>query len=326
MVRTLSFDHTGLIPLIHGLATNGATAMGDAINMAQDELNGPRHRDGNLKVILLISDGSSNRGADPLEAAHNAKSGGTLIYALGIGNPVEDDILRQVVSDPDSMNYWSYPDSSKYDEIIERMHGLPSYLAARDITITELIDPRFDYVSGSFSLAPDSMLGDVVRWSTDELGTGETWEATFRVTASDTGFLPVEQIPASNAYYKNFAGAWVQTPFPQGYVNVVMGVGVEERLHPGGSEEGVFSLGPNPFHQDVTVTYFGDGLSNVRLTVHDLAGRLVKTLVDEVPAAGNHVAHWQGENNHGVAVAAGAYVCRYESAETVHSEILLYLK
>jgi len=325
LVSPLSRNHEALILLIDGLTANGGTAMGDAINLAQQELTGPRHRAGNLRVVLLLSDGSSNRGANPIVAAHNAKTTGTLIYALGIGNPVEDAILRIVVSDPDSLNYWSYPNPTKYEEILRRILGVPTYLAAREMTVSELIDSRLNYVPGSFSIGPDSTIGETVAWSVGELGSGDMWQVSFRVTASDTGQLPVEQLPTSRAHYKNFAGAWIDTPFPQAYVNVVMGVGVEEDLNPT-RVESIFELGPNPFREGVTITYFGDGFSRVMITVHDLAGRLVRTLVDDVPATGSHAARWQGTDNQGTDVAAGAYVCRYESAGAVYSRILLYLK
>ena len=76
----------------------------------------------------------------------------------------------------------------------------------------------------------------------------------------------------------------------------------------------------------MTVTYFADGFTNVKVTVHDLAGSLVNTLVDEVPAAGSHSAYWRGRDSRGEEVAAGAYVCRYESADEIYSRILLYLR
>lgn len=326
LLRGLSFDHPGLIPYIQGLVAFGATAMGDAINLAQTELTGANHRAGNLPVILIISDGSSNRGADPIAAGGNAKAAGTLVRAAGIGSPVKEQILRTVVSEPDTENYWHYPPPDKYQEIVEALHGLPSFLAARQLTIVERLDFRFDYVPGSFSIVPDTIAGRYTGWDIGELDIGETWYVSFRVTASDTGLLPVEQLPASRANYMNFAGGWVNVPFPQGYVHVVMGTGIEEGFVSTRDETAILTLGPNPFHESCTISYPADGHSRVKVTIHDLVGRVTKTLVDGVPTAGMHDVVWRGHNQQGQSIASGAYVCRYESGDITRSRVVLLVR
>jgi uncharacterized protein YegL len=322
----LTTQHYDLLPIVEMLFASGNTALGDAINVAQTELESPRRIEGNLPVILIISDGSSNRGANPLVAAQNAKASGTLIYALGIGAPVQEQLLRTVVSEPDSENYWHQPDPLMYASIYEALHELPTFLSARHLTVVERVHRHFDYVDGSFSVAPDTVWGWSADWSIGNLDIGETWQVTFRVTASDTGLLPVEVLPTSRGHYMNFAGGWIDVPFPQGYVYVRMGVGVEERADPTGFGEAPFSLAPNPFSRSVTVSYVGDGFTDVKISVHDLAGRLVTTLVDETPAAGTHTVTWGADNHKGEEVATGAYICRYESGGSTESRVMLLIR
>jgi len=163
-------------------------------------------------------------------------------------------------------------------------------------------------------------------WDLGDLDIGETWDVTFRVTASDTGLLPVEVLPTSRANYMNFAGGWVDVPFPQEYIRVRMGVGVEEGTFSPRDEANIFSLGPNPFRESCTISYSADGHSLVRVTVHDLAGRLTKTLLEEVPTAGMHNVFWRGDNNEGQQVASGPYVCTYESGDVTKSSVVLLVR
>lgn len=67
---------------------------------------------------------------------------------------------------------------------------------------------------------------------------------------------------------------------------------------------------PNPFNPRTTLNFSLERESNVTLTIHDAAGRLVKTLVSERKSAGAHQAVWDGRDNRGSAVAAGIYLVR----------------
>ena len=72
---------------------------------------------------------------------------------------------------------------------------------------------------------------------------------------------------------------------------------------------------PNPFNPTTTIRFELDGASSVRLTVHDMAGRVVTVLVDEprLPS-GLHEARWDGRDGDGRSVATGVYLCCLEAA------------
>jgi hypothetical protein len=148
----------------------------------------------------------------------------------------------------------------------------------------------------------------------------------FRVTASDTGLLPLDVLPTSRATYMNFAGGWDNVPFPQAYVHVMMGVGVEEGPEPIQLGQGRFAISPNPFSESVTVSYFTDGFTDVNITVHDLAGRLVSTLFSGTPTAGSHKAVWNGSGVYGDRAPDGAYILTFRSGDVVESEVVLLVR
>jgi flagellar hook assembly protein FlgD len=53
----------------------------------------------------------------------------------------------------------------------------------------------------------------------------------------------------------------------------------------------------------------------VTLSVYNIQGRLIRTLLDEARWAGEHSAFWDGKDELGVDVAAGVYMCRLSFGE-----------
>ncbi|MCB1150234.1 hypothetical protein KDK88_01705, partial [bacterium] len=74
---------------------------------------------------------------------------------------------------------------------------------------------------------------------------------------------------------------------------------------------------PNPFNPSTTLRYTLGVDGPVRLTVHDAAGRVIRTLVNEVRAAGPNQVVWDGRDERGTEAAAGVYFVRVESRQGV---------
>jgi flagellar hook assembly protein FlgD len=71
---------------------------------------------------------------------------------------------------------------------------------------------------------------------------------------------------------------------------------------------------PNPFNPVTTISYELPTSTAVDLSVYDVAGKLVKRLVEgEVVGTGRHDVIWDGKNEAGRSVAAGVYLCRLEA-------------
>ena len=70
---------------------------------------------------------------------------------------------------------------------------------------------------------------------------------------------------------------------------------------------------PNPTAGQTSLRFALDSDSSVRVTVHDVVGRLVRTLRDEEIAAGIHVETWDTRDESGVAVESGVYFVRMTS-------------
>jgi hypothetical protein len=71
---------------------------------------------------------------------------------------------------------------------------------------------------------------------------------------------------------------------------------------------------PNPFNPSTRISYVVSKDGPVRLRIVDAAGRHVATLVEAVRPPGTHVVEWNGRDDQGRSVAAGAYFSRLETA------------
>jgi hypothetical protein len=83
---------------------------------------------------------------------------------------------------------------------------------------------------------------------------------------------------------------------------------------------------PNPFKQFTTINYQLPKAGRVRLNVYNIAGQLVRTLVDGSQASGSHVARWDGRDERGREIAAGVYVCRLDAGGTNATRKLVHIK
>jgi hypothetical protein len=83
---------------------------------------------------------------------------------------------------------------------------------------------------------------------------------------------------------------------------------------------------PNPFNPSTTISYSLANSSAVSLTIFDSLGRVVKTLVDQPQAAGDHQVVWNGTNEQGSQVASGVYFYRLKTGEFTHTKRMILLK
>ncbi|MGH2570555.1 MAG: FlgD immunoglobulin-like domain containing protein, partial [bacterium] len=82
---------------------------------------------------------------------------------------------------------------------------------------------------------------------------------------------------------------------------------------------------PNPFRFETTIAFSLAAQARVRVTVHDLAGRRVRMLVDGVLDADRHEVRWDGRDDGGRALASGVYFVRYEGGPSALSRKVVLL-
>lgn len=84
---------------------------------------------------------------------------------------------------------------------------------------------------------------------------------------------------------------------------------------------------PNPFRSATSISFNLPQNGDVRLTIYDVAGRLVRRLIDgQRLTAGPHEARWQGDDEVGRAAAPGVYYYRLEAGERSISRHMLLIR
>jgi len=77
------------------------------------------------------------------------------------------------------------------------------------------------------------------------------------------------------------------------------------------------SASPNPFNPSTVIRYSLPASRNVELVIHDVAGRLVSTLVNGNVPAGLHFARWNGRDQAGNPAYSGVYFARLKAGDKV---------
>jgi hypothetical protein len=83
---------------------------------------------------------------------------------------------------------------------------------------------------------------------------------------------------------------------------------------------------PNPFNPQTTISYALPKDCYVTLTIYNMLGQEVRTLVNEFQVGGSKWIVWDGKDNLGESVPSGVYVYQISAAEFTQSRKLLLLK
>ena len=90
----------------------------------------------------------------------------------------------------------------------------------------------------------------------------------------------------------------------------------------------VFSLKqnyPNPFNPTTTISYVIPQKSQVSITIYDILGNQIKTLINQEQSSGYQKIVWNSKDNNGKAVSAGIYIYQMvtESYRTTKKMVLM---
>jgi len=83
---------------------------------------------------------------------------------------------------------------------------------------------------------------------------------------------------------------------------------------------------PNPFNPTTSITFTIRRTTDISLTVYDILGRKIRTLLNETRPGGTYSVVWDGKNAVGRQVASGHYFYRIEAGEFNSTRTMLLLK
>ena len=83
---------------------------------------------------------------------------------------------------------------------------------------------------------------------------------------------------------------------------------------------------PNPFNPTTTLRYDLPVDAMVNITIYDIMGRSIKSLVNSNQTAGYRSIRWDGKNNLGEGVSAGMYIYMIQAGEFSQTKKMVLLK
>ena len=83
---------------------------------------------------------------------------------------------------------------------------------------------------------------------------------------------------------------------------------------------------PNPFNPVTTLRYDLPEQGFVTITIYDMLGREIRTLVNTTQDAGFKSVIWNATNDYGKPVSAGVYLYKIQAGEFVQTKKMVLLK
>ncbi|MBT4485576.1 MAG: T9SS type A sorting domain-containing protein [Candidatus Latescibacteria bacterium] len=83
---------------------------------------------------------------------------------------------------------------------------------------------------------------------------------------------------------------------------------------------------PNPFNPFTTIEFSLPGESVVNLSIYNITGQKVRTLVSEPMTAGKHTIHWDGKSDSGHSVSSGVYIARITTVDKIATRSMMLMK
>jgi hypothetical protein len=83
---------------------------------------------------------------------------------------------------------------------------------------------------------------------------------------------------------------------------------------------------PNPFNPNTVIDYSVARKSQVNISVFNILGQTVKTLVDREADAGQYQAVWDGVDENGSQVASGIYFYKMSTTDFVETRKMVLMR
>jgi hypothetical protein len=83
---------------------------------------------------------------------------------------------------------------------------------------------------------------------------------------------------------------------------------------------------PNPFNPETTIRFSVAKAEPVTIEIYNVKGQLVRTLVNEVKAAGEHSVVWNGKDNRGSSASSGVYFYKMRAGKFSSSKKMILMK
>ena len=83
---------------------------------------------------------------------------------------------------------------------------------------------------------------------------------------------------------------------------------------------------PNPFNPTTLIRYDLPQDAFVKITVFNMYGKVIKTIINEKKSSGSKFIHWDATNNQGKPVSSGVYLYRIKIDNFMQTKKMIFIK
>jgi hypothetical protein len=138
-----------------------------------------------------------------------------------------------------------------------------------------------------------------------------TSQMQFRFVASDNDGFAIAEALVDDLYIEGLFGGATAIAEPAASAPLTLRLG---------------HATPNPFNPSTSIHYSLATTSDVKLSIFDVQGRMVRTLVENSLDAGEYATEWDGRDASGVASASGVYYYKLEVGDWSDTKAMVLLK
>ncbi len=208
----------------------GGTAIGSAINACWNDLVSDGDS-AHIWVCILLTDGRSNSGLDPITEAQNAAANNVVIYTIGLGSDAQHAVLQNIAAITGGEYFYAETPEDLVG-IYKQIGTIVDQVAGRDLDVSDnspmiedVLPSYIHLVTGSFRDSssglpkPPHYMGNrgvftFMQWNVSSLSINETWEVEYDVTSDLVGTNPVGVYPDARVAYVKWDGNQTVVPFP----------------------------------------------------------------------------------------------------------------
>ena len=205
---------------LRGLVTEGKTALGEGMAVATDELTINGRTDVEL-IEILLTDGRTNFGRDPLDEARKAAERGIVIYPVGVGRSINRALMEEIARITGGEFFPAFHDAI-IDQILQ-VQISPDEPLLRDVEIVQTLAEGLRYEQALENpparVATNFDGTTTLTWYLTGLRPNERWRAQFLVSGTKEGLFALTEDPSSLRFF-DFRGREVERDLPRLSVEV----------------------------------------------------------------------------------------------------------
>ena len=180
-------------------------------------------------------------------------------------------------------------------------------------------DEEFDIIVNNWATY------EIERWKTTDKGL--TWNIVEEITSNsdyDLYFLQMVMNLPDSPYFALSANYLSNTSYADVFI---MGrenptTAADEQIIPSINTNAILHQNfPNPFNPQTTISYSLSNPSDVSLSIYNIKGELVETLINENQQVGDHSIVWDAED-----VSSGIYLYQIKTDETTETKKCVIMK